>query len=199
MMPVQIGLTMVKTIRPWRAGVDRAKDNEGPDGGPASDVSFPDAPRLQLDQLLGELTERAQEVMTAQNKLRGLLRANAAVVAELSLPAVLHRIVTAACELLQARYAALGVIGQDGLLEQFVHAGIDGQHEIRAVAQFAHALGSFVYGEAQGAAGELGWAEEHNLAFSLGRRAHYGADGGRRNRRRGGSGRRRCGFGRRGP
>ena len=50
--------------------MDRAKGREGPDDGSASDVSFPEVPRLQLDQLLGELTERAQEVMTAQNKLR---------------------------------------------------------------------------------------------------------------------------------
>jgi signal transduction histidine kinase len=88
-------------------------------------VSFPDTPRLQLDQLLGELTTRAQEVLTAQGRLRGLLRANAAVVAELSLPTVLRRIVTSACELLQARYGAVGVIGPDGMLEQFVHVGMD--------------------------------------------------------------------------
>jgi signal transduction histidine kinase len=107
--------------------MEKARDDGSRDesGASPSDVSFPDAPRLQLDQLLGELTERAHEVMTAQGRLRGLLRANAAVVAELSLPAVLRRIVTSACELLQARYGALGVIGPDGQLEQFLHVGMD--------------------------------------------------------------------------
>jgi signal transduction histidine kinase len=104
--------------------MDRADNRESGDE-PRSDVSFPDAPRLQLDELLGQLTARAQEVLTAQGRLRGLLRANAAVVAELSLPTVLRRIVTSACELLQARYGALGVIGPDGMLEQFVHVGMD--------------------------------------------------------------------------
>jgi signal transduction histidine kinase len=87
-------------------------------------LSFPDAPRLELDQLLRQLIERADDVLAAQGRLRGLLRANASVAAELSLPVVLRRIVDVARELLGARYAALGVIGRDGL-EQFVQAGMD--------------------------------------------------------------------------
>ncbi|WP_142368345.1 GAF domain-containing protein, partial [Klebsiella pneumoniae] len=46
-------------------------------------------------------------------------------VEELSLPLVLRRIVEAAARVAGARYAALGVLGPDGLLEQFVHSGID--------------------------------------------------------------------------
>jgi signal transduction histidine kinase len=104
---------------------------DGPDGlpehaGSAAGLGFPDVPRLELDQLLGQLVERADDVLAAQGRLRGLLRANAAVAAELSLPVVLRRIVDVARELLGARYAALGVIGRDGQLEQFVHAGMDG-------------------------------------------------------------------------
>jgi signal transduction histidine kinase len=75
--------------------------------------------------LLNELMERAQEVIDAQERLRRLLAANRAVVAELSLPAVLQRIVEAARDLVKARYGALGVIGADGLLEQFIHVGMD--------------------------------------------------------------------------
>ena len=45
--------------------------------------------------------------------------------ASLSLPVVLRHIVAAARDLLGARYAALGVLGRDGGLEQFVHAGLD--------------------------------------------------------------------------
>ena len=62
---------------------------------------------------------------SAEDRLRGLLAANRSVVSELALPAVLRRIVEAARDVAGARYAALGVIGPDGLLEQFIHAGMD--------------------------------------------------------------------------
>jgi signal transduction histidine kinase len=84
-------------------------------------------PRLELDQLLVQLVDHAEDVMAAQQRLRGLLHANALVASELSLPAVLRQIVEAARGLLGARYAALGVLGGDGGLEQFVHAGMDGE------------------------------------------------------------------------
>lgn len=85
-----------------------------------------EGPRLELDQLLSQLVDRAQDVMSAQNRLRGLLRANNAIVGNLSLDAVLRRIVEAACELVDAPYGALGVISADGSgLEEFIHVGID--------------------------------------------------------------------------
>jgi signal transduction histidine kinase len=90
-----------------------------------SGLGFPDVPRLELDQLLVQLVDRADDVLATQGRLRGLLRANALVARELSLPVVLRQIVAAARELVGARYAALGVLGRDGELEQFVHAGMD--------------------------------------------------------------------------
>jgi hypothetical protein len=59
-------------------------------------LTFPDLPRLELDELLGQLVERAQEVIATQGRLRGLLRANQLIVADLALPTVLRRIVEAA-------------------------------------------------------------------------------------------------------
>jgi signal transduction histidine kinase len=91
----------------------------------ADRLSFPDVPRLELDQLLVQLVDRADDVLASQGRLRGLLRANALVAGELSLPVVLRQIVGAARDLLGARYAALGVLGRDGKLEEFVHAGPD--------------------------------------------------------------------------
>jgi signal transduction histidine kinase len=91
----------------------------------AGGLGFPDVPRLELDELLVQLVDRAGDVLAAQGRLRGLLRANALVAGELSLPVVLRQIVGAARDLLGARYAALGVLGRDGELEQFVHAGMD--------------------------------------------------------------------------
>ena len=110
--------------------VPQARDRgPAPGGARAADVAggmgFPDMPRLELDQLLVELMDRADDVLATQGRLRGLLRANALVAGELSLPVVLRQIVVAARDLLGARYAALGVLGRDGELEQFVHAGMD--------------------------------------------------------------------------
>jgi len=88
-------------------------------------LTFPDLPRLELDQLLTQLVDRAGEVLSTQGRLRGLLRANQTISVDLGLPVVLRRIVAAARELVGARYAALGVIAADGLLAEFVHVGMD--------------------------------------------------------------------------
>ena len=58
-------------------------------------------------------------------RLQKLIDANCAIVAELSLTTLLHRVVEAAREIIGAEYAALGVIGPDGALEQFIHCGMD--------------------------------------------------------------------------
>ena len=57
--------------------------------------------------------------------MRGLLEAVVAVAEDLSLEAVLDRVVTSACRLLHARYGALGVIGENKSLSHFVTVGID--------------------------------------------------------------------------
>lgn len=62
---------------------------------------------------------------SAEDRLRSLLDANRSVVSELTLSAVLRRIVEAARDVAGARFAALGVLGPDGRLEEFVHAGMD--------------------------------------------------------------------------
>ena len=82
------------------------------------------AERLPIERVVAELVERAEEVIQAQLRLRRLHAANGAIVGELDLPLVLRNIVEAARELAGARYAALGVIGADGLLEQFIHTGM---------------------------------------------------------------------------
>src|ERR1700688_3953316 len=96
-------------------------------GAAAGGLGLPRAarPRVELNQLLVQLVDRANDVLAAQGRLRGLLRANALVAGDLSLPVVLRQIVGAARDLLGARYAELGVLGRDGELEQFVHAGMD--------------------------------------------------------------------------
>lgn len=68
---------------------------------------------------------RAGELLDAQEQMRGLLEAVVAVAEDLSLEAVLDRVVRSACRLLHARYGALGVIGEDKSLSHFVTVGID--------------------------------------------------------------------------
>jgi signal transduction histidine kinase len=61
-----------------------------------------------------------------ENRLRALVEAGVALTAELSLDALLQRLVEAAAELTEARYAALGVIDRSGSeLERFLTTGID--------------------------------------------------------------------------
>jgi signal transduction histidine kinase len=102
-----------------------AAKREDSEPGPAVPMG-PDADqRLSVELLMSQLVEQASLIMTAQERLRRLLTANRSIVQELSLPAVLHRIVGTARDVANARYAALGVIGADGLLEQFLHVGVD--------------------------------------------------------------------------
>jgi signal transduction histidine kinase len=79
---------------------------------------------MALEELIGRLTEQAQDVLAAQGRLRALIRANALVSGELNLRLVLRHIVAAAKDLVQARYAALGVLDDNGHLEEFVHLGM---------------------------------------------------------------------------
>lgn len=56
---------------------------------------------------------------------KALLDAVIAIGSDLDLPKVLDRIVDAACQLTGAKYGAIGVIGDDGDLSEFVYRGID--------------------------------------------------------------------------
>ena len=67
-----------------------------------------------------------QQPMPEQDRLRSLVQAGIAVSSELSLDGVLQRILEAAAELTEARYAALGVLDRSGrALERFLTHGID--------------------------------------------------------------------------
>jgi signal transduction histidine kinase len=59
-----------------------------------------------------------------EQRLRHLQAVNRSIVGELTLSGVLRRIVDAAREVAGAAYAALGVTGVDGELEQFIHTGL---------------------------------------------------------------------------
>ncbi|KRE62934.1 GAF domain-containing sensor histidine kinase [Nostocoides sp. Soil756] len=80
---------------------------------------------LDLDDLLDELRSRAQASSRSQQRLEALLDAVMAITAGLDLPEVLTRIVDCACDLVDATYGALGVLGPDGEhLVEFVTHGL---------------------------------------------------------------------------
>jgi signal transduction histidine kinase len=91
----------------------------------------PSLSRVDLDDLLSELRDRAGAVRQAHDRLNALLDAVVAISSELDLAAVLERIVTTACLLSRARYGALGVIGRDGNLVEFITHGVDPQTRAR--------------------------------------------------------------------
>ncbi|WP_275779228.1 GAF domain-containing sensor histidine kinase [Paenarthrobacter sp. Y-19] len=85
----------------------------------------PGVPGVPLEELLKDFVARAGELLQAQERTRGLLEAVVAVAEDLGLESVLERVVASACDLLRARYGALGVIGEDGGLSHFITVGID--------------------------------------------------------------------------
>ena len=86
--------------------------------------SHPHLPHLRLDDLLGELQARLQTVLTTRDRVHALLEAVVAVGSQLDLEVVLRQIVEAATGLVNARYGALGVVGDDGGLAEFIPVGL---------------------------------------------------------------------------
>ena len=102
-------------------------------------------PHLKLDELLAELQGRLQAVLDTRDRVDSLLEAVVSVGSEVELEAVLRRIVEAAVQLVDAQYGALGVIGEDGQLAEFIPVGLDEQQ----ITQIDH------WPEGRGLLGEL--------------------------------------------
>src|SRR5215208_1851051 len=78
---------------------------------------------------------------SVESRFRALVNAGIAISSELSLDAVLQRIVESAAELTEARYAALGVIDRMGTgLERFLVTGIDLETQ-RLIGEDPHGRG----------------------------------------------------------
>ncbi len=88
-------------------------------------------PHLRLDDLLEELQSRITDVRSTRDRIHALLEAVLAVGSDLDLQTVLRRITEAASTLAGAQYAALGVIGDDERLSQFVTVGISDEERAR--------------------------------------------------------------------
>ena len=82
-------------------------------------------PQLRLDDLLAELQVRLAAVVKTRDRVNALLEAVVAVGGNLDLEIVLRQIVEAAVTLVNARYGALGVVGEGGRLAEFIPVGLD--------------------------------------------------------------------------
>ncbi len=97
-------------------------------------------PHMRLDELLAELQNRLEAVLSTRDRVHALLEAVVSVGSDLDLETVLHRIVAAATTLVDACYGALGVIGDDNRLVQFVPVGLT-EDEIARIEHWPHGLG----------------------------------------------------------
>lgn len=97
-------------------------------------------PQLRLDDLLTELQSRLGGILVTRDRVHALLEAVVSIESDLDLDTVLRRIVEAAATLVDARYAALGVLGDDGRLARFIPAGVS-EEEIAAIGHWPEGHG----------------------------------------------------------
>ncbi|QLY33092.1 GAF domain-containing protein [Nocardia huaxiensis] len=81
--------------------------------------------QLRLRELLAEVKDRIEQIIDARDRMDGLVDAMLTVTSGLDLDDTLRTIVQSATALVDCRYGALGVRGQDTRLTEFVYAGID--------------------------------------------------------------------------
>jgi signal transduction histidine kinase len=92
-------------------------------------------PQLRLDDLLAELQARLTAVLVTRDRVHALLEAVVSIESDLDLETVLRRIVEAATALVDARYGALGVIGDGDRFVQFVTVGVT-EEEVTAIGHW---------------------------------------------------------------
>jgi signal transduction histidine kinase len=97
-------------------------------------------PGLQLDELLAELQGRLSAVLATRNRMHSLLEAVIAISSGLDLESTLRRIVETAVRLVDATYGALGVIGDDKRLAEFIPVGVS-EEEIERIHHWPEGRG----------------------------------------------------------
>ena len=81
--------------------------------------------QLRLRELLIEVQDRVEQIVEGRDRLDGLIDAMLVVTSGLELDDTLRTIVHTAINLVDARYGAVGVRGQENDLVQFIYEGID--------------------------------------------------------------------------
>nr|WP_236654363.1 GAF domain-containing protein [Streptacidiphilus anmyonensis] len=106
-----------------------------PEESPATDKGALGLPDLRLDQLLAELQTRLDAARGTRDRVHSLLEAVLTVGRELDLDQALQQIIESAATLVDARYAALGVIGDDAMLAKFLTTGLTDE-QVKAIGPF---------------------------------------------------------------
>ncbi len=109
------------------------EEGTGMDERSPAEHAGPVAP-LRMDALLNELQEHVQRVRGGRDRMQTLLDAVMAIGSDLELEDLLRRIVQSAVELVDASYGALGVVGEEGRIRQFVTVGMDEE----TIAEIGH-------------------------------------------------------------
>jgi signal transduction histidine kinase len=102
--------------------------------GPVSRAVTQRFSRLRLRELLAEVQDRIEEIVTVRDQMEGLVEAVLAVGTGLELDATLHKLVSAAVGLVDATYGALLVRGADDAVLRFIHTGM-GDDDIKTIGR----------------------------------------------------------------
>jgi len=97
-------------------------------------------PSLRLDELLAELQVRLQAVLATRDRVNALFEAVVSVGTNLDIEVVLRGIVESAVRLVDARYGAMGVIGEGGKLADFIPVGVT-EEEIERIHHWPEGRG----------------------------------------------------------
>ncbi|MER7463290.1 GAF domain-containing protein [Streptomyces sp. NPDC097981] len=100
----------------------------------------PAAPQLRLDELLEGLQAQVEQVRATRDRVHTLLDAVLSIGTDLDLDVVLRRITESAVTLVDAQYGALGVIGEEGKIRQFITVGMD-EDTIEAIGHYPEGQG----------------------------------------------------------
>jgi two-component system sensor histidine kinase DevS len=139
-------LRAVPLPTPWPIGDTGRVESPGPRSGMGDEAAgrTPDpataAPHLRLDELLDELQQQVERVRQTRDRVQTLLDAVLLIGSDLDLETVLRRIVRSAVELVGARYGALGVLGEQGTIRQFITVGMD-QETIARIGPYPQGRG----------------------------------------------------------
>lgn len=100
----------------------------------------PAASQLRLDELLEGLQAQVAQVRATRDRVHTLLDAVLAIGSDLDLDVVLRRITESAVTLVDAQYGALGVLGEEGRIRQFITVGMD-EDTIDAIGHYPEGQG----------------------------------------------------------
>ncbi|WP_017587891.1 sensor histidine kinase [Nocardiopsis ganjiahuensis] len=106
-------------------------------------TEIPQSHRLSpkpLDELLAEVHSQMNPGLSAQGRVHSLLQAVLDIGGDLDLATVLRRLTEAAAHLAEARFAGLGVIGEDGSFTEFIPVGFS-QAQAERIGRFPHGKG----------------------------------------------------------